>query len=126
MFSPVKINWGGEGLVFIQSSGKTRPCEEGRGRGGETPVATADIQSLTSGLCAGGKPVLPRRVTGFGVHDHADSVYGGWLQLSNRERVAADELLSGKLDPRAAPAVGSVLTRERVYAAHLRRPRTER
>jgi len=99
----------------------SRPCG-----GGETPVATADSRSLTSGLCAGGKPVLPRRVAGFGVHDHADSVDGGRLQLSNRERVATDQFLSRKLDPRAAPTVGRVLTRERVYATHLRRPRTER
>lgn len=91
-----------------------------------TPVATADSQSLTSGLCAGDKPVLPRCVAGFGVHDHADRVDGGRLQLSNRERIAADQFLSGKLDPRAAPTAGRVLTSEGVYAAHLRWPRTER
>jgi len=70
--------------------------------------------------------VLPRRVAGFGVHDHADRVDGGRLQLSNRERVAAGQLLSGKLDPPATTTVGHILTSERVYAAHLRRPRTER
>jgi len=80
--------------------------------------------AITSGLSASGKPMFPRRVTGFGVHNHTDRVDGSRLQFANCKRVAADQLLSGKLDPSAVTAV--VLIRERVYAAHLRRPRVER
>jgi len=59
------------------------------------------------------------------VHDHPDRIDGSRLQLANRKRVAADQLLSGKLDPSAATTVGRVLIRERVYTAHLRWPRIE-
>lgn len=69
--------------------------------------------------------MFPRCVTGFGVHNHADRVDGSRLQFANRKRVAADQL-SGKLDPPATTTVDRVLIRERVYAAHLRRPRVER
>lgn len=70
--------------------------------------------------------MFPRRVTGFGVHNHSDRVNGSRLQFANRKRIAADQLLSGKFDPSSTTTVGRVLIRERVYAAHLRRPRVER
>lgn len=60
------------------------------------------------------------------MHNHTDRVDGSWLQFVNRKSVTADQLLSGKLDPSAATTVDHVLIRERVYAAHLRRPRVER
>lgn len=67
--------------------------------------------------------MLPRRVSRVGVHDHAKRVDCGRLQVAHRERVAG-HLLSRELHPQVA--VGRILTRERMYDAHLDRPRAER